>query len=112
MIKQIMTREEMIKQMEGNYIDVSYEWLMKNDYEMLDWVRKSDYWGRGQEKTPSIEKAWLRLEFDEGGVRYTATATEEVDVEQSLNNQPPWGEDNWEDWNDIDLIPYYNEMQK
>jgi hypothetical protein len=112
MIKQIMTREEMINEMKGEIVTVSGEWLEENDPEMLEWITDSKYWGRGYEKTPSREKACLRLEFDEGGVRYIATVAEEVDVEQSLNHQIPWGEDRWEDWNDIDLIPYYNEMQK
>jgi hypothetical protein len=107
MIKQIMTREEMIKQMKGNYIDVDYEWLMKNDPEMLDWVCKSDYWGRGFEKAPSREKAWLRLEFDEGGIRYIATTADEIDVHHSLGEQPPWGEDHWEDWKTEDIQKYY-----
>jgi hypothetical protein len=111
MIKQIMTREEMINEMKGEIVTVSGEWLLENDPEMLVWITSNKYWDIGYEKTPSREKVWLRLEFDEGGVRYTAT-TEEVDVEQSLNNQIPWGEDSWEDWNDIELIPYYNEMQK
>jgi hypothetical protein len=111
MIKQIMTREEMIEEMTGERILLDAEWLEENDPEMLDWITSSKYWDMGYEKTPSREKAWVRLEFDEGGVRYIAT-TEEVDVEQSLNHQIPWGEDSWEDWNDIELIQYYNEMQK
>jgi hypothetical protein len=111
MIKQIMTREEMIEEMTGERILLDAEWLEENDPEMLDWITDSKYWDMGYEKTPSREKAWVRLEFDEGGVRYIAT-TEEVDVEQSLNHQIPWGEDSWEDWNDIELIQYYNEMQK
>ena len=105
----IMLREEMIEELTGEIVTVGGEWMEENDPEMLDWITSNRYWGRGYKKAPSREKAYVRLEFDEGGVRYIAiaTAADEVDVDQSLNNQPPWGEDTWEDWTVEDIKKYY-----
>jgi hypothetical protein len=114
MIKQIMTREEMINEMKGEIVTVIGEWLLENDPEMLEWITDSKYWGRGHENIEiKPEDAVLEVHFKSGGVTYNVTFEGHPEgVEQSLNNQPPWGEDSWEDWNDIELIPYYNEMQK
>ena len=108
-----MTREELIKKLKGNTIEVDAEWLEENDSELLDWITSSKYWGRGVDDRPDREKAVVRILFDEGGVAYIATHDSEgVDVKQSLNNQPYWGEDEWEDWGDIQqLKTYYEKLQ-
>ena len=110
----IMTREEMIKQMEGERILLDAEWLIENDEEMLEWIIASKYWGRGHENIEiKPEDAMLELHFGSRGVTYNVTFEGHPEgVEQSLNNQPPWGEDTLEDWEDEELITYYNEMQK
>ena len=114
MITQIITREEMIEQMKGEIITVGGEWLLENDEEMIDWITGSKYWGRGHENIEiKPEDAILEMHFGSRGIDYNVTFEGHPEgVEQSLNNQIPWGEDSWEDWNVIDLITYYNEMQK
>jgi hypothetical protein len=111
MITQIMTREEMIEEMTGERILLNAEWLEENDPEMLDWITDSIYWDRGYDRKPDPSEAIVELQFDEGGVVYYANLEASPNKYPS-QNQPPWGEDHWEDWEDIELIPYYNEMQK
>ena len=110
----IMLREEMIKQMEGEIVTVDGEWLLENDGEMIEWITDSKYWGRGHENIEiKPEDAILEMHFGSRGIDYNVTFEGHPEgVEQSLNNQPPWGEDTLEDWNDIELKTYYNEMQK
>ena len=104
-----MKRNDMINEMAGNYMDVDYEWLKENDPEMIDWVCKSDFWGKGYDEIPERDRLWLRLHFSDNGVGYIATAADEVDVDHSLSEQPYWGENNWDDWDDIEqLTVYYN----
>jgi len=105
----IMTREEMIKEMEGKIITVGGEWLLENDEEMIEWLTGSDYWGRGFEDMEiNPEDAVLEMHFESRGVAYKATFEGHPEgVEQSLNNQPMWGDDNWKDWDTEDIKKYY-----
>jgi hypothetical protein len=109
MIKQIMTREEMINEMKGEIVTVSGEWLIENDEEMLEWIIASKYWGRGHENIEiKPEDVVLELHFGSRGVDYNVTFEGHPEgVEKSLNNQPPWGEDTWEDWEDEDIKKYW-----
>jgi hypothetical protein len=108
----IMTREEMIKQMEGEIVTVGGEWLIENDEEMLEWIIASKYWGRGYENIEiKPEDVVLELHFGSRGVDYNVTFEGHPEgVEQSLNNQPPWGEDTWEDWEDEDIKKYWKKL--
>jgi hypothetical protein len=105
----IMTRKEIIKEMEGSIIKVDGKWLAENDEEMLDWLTGSDYWGRGFEDMEiNPEDAVLEMHFESRGVAYKATFEGHPEgVEQSLNNQPMWGDDSWEDWGDNELLKKY-----
>jgi predicted transcriptional regulator len=102
----IMLREEMITQMEGERILLNAEWLMKNDPEMLDWITDSIYWDRGYDRKPDPSEAIVELQFDEGGVVYYANLKASPNKYPS-QNQPPWGEDRWEDWEVEDIKKYY-----
>lgn len=105
----IMTREEMIKEMEGKIITVGGEWLLENDKEMIEWLTGSEYWGRGHEDIEiKPEDAVSEMHFETRGVAYKATFEGHPEgVEQSLNNQPMWGDDSWEDWDTEDIKKYY-----
>ena len=105
-----MTRNDMINEMAGNDIDVSYDWLKSNDPLMLDTIYNSKYWEIGEEKQ-EIDKLWVRLHFSDTGVSYTATTADEVDVDYCLGEQPPWGEDELEDWTTGVIEKYYNEFK-
>ena len=107
-----MTRNDMINEMAGNYIDVDYEWLKENDPEMIDWICTSDYWIMGSDETLERTKLWLRLHFSDNGIGYIATAADEVNVDHCLGEQSYWAEDEWENWDDIEqLTVYYNEFK-
>ena len=103
-------RKEMIKKMAGKNVDIDYGWLKENDPEMIDWVCKSDYWGRGYDEMPKRNKLWLRLHFSNSGIGYIATAADEVDVDHCLGEQSYWGEDEWENWETEDIEKYYNKL--
>ncbi|MCF8002514.1 MAG: type II toxin-antitoxin system HicB family antitoxin [Halanaerobiales bacterium] len=109
----IMTREKLIEKLKGKRILVDAEWLEENDSELLEWITSSEYWGRGYDYTPGRSEAVIKIECDEGGTRYYATFESHPNgVQQSLNNQPAWGEDKWEDWDDIEqLKKYYKEVK-
>jgi len=110
----IMTREEMIKQMEGEIITVGGEWLLENDPEMLGWLTGSKYWGRGHGNIEiKSEDAILQIHCGSRGVSYKATCEGHPEgVEQSLINQPMWSEDHWEDWKTEDIQKYYMLVKK
>ena len=101
-----MTKEEMIKEMAGQRVQVNAEWLEKNDQGLLDWVASNKSWGRGFDEVPDRDTAIVRIEFDERGTRVYATTSIVDDVQQSLNNQPAWGEDSYEDWTKEELEKY------
>ena len=106
-------REFMIKELIGNRIKVDAEWLKENDIELLYWIIGSEYWGKGyneynKEKELTSDMAVVELHFNEGGVGYIATHNDgKIDVRQALNNQPYWGEDDWEDWDNLEVIEKY-----
>jgi len=108
----IMIREEMIKQMEGEIVTVGGEWLLENDEEMIEWLIGSKYWGRGHENIEiKPEDVVLEMHFESRGVAYKATFEGHPEgVEQSLNNQPPWGEDCWEDWTVKEIEKYWKKL--
>ena len=105
----IMTREEMIKQMEGKIVIVGGEWLLENDEEMIEWLTGSDYWGREHDDIEiKPDDAVLEMHFESGGVAYKATFEGHPEgVEQSPNNQSMWGDDSWKDWETEDIKKYY-----
>jgi hypothetical protein len=108
----ILMREEMIKQMEGEIVTVGGEWLLENDEEMLEWITDSKYWGRGHENIEiKPEDAVLEVHFESRGVAYNVTFEGHPEgVEQSLNNQPSWGEDSWEDWTVGEIEKYWKKL--
>ena len=110
-----MTKKEMIEELKGQRFTAGAEWFKENDPEMLDWITGSEYWRRGFDEVPPEETAVIRVEFGECGVTYTATANfEGIDVDQALNNQSPWGENRWDDWEDADkeyIKKYYDALQ-
>jgi len=94
-----MSRKELIIDLIGQSITKSAEWLQENDPQLLDWIVSSKYWGRGFDEEPDRSAAVVELYFWDSGVGYTATFEGHPEgVRQSLNNQPTWGQDNWEDW--------------
>jgi hypothetical protein len=102
-----MRKEQMIAELVGKTVVVGGEWLLENDPEMLDWITSSKYWGRGHENIKP-EDAVLEMYFESEGVTYKATFEGHPEgVEQSLNNQPMWGEDSWDDWETEDIKKYY-----
>ena len=102
-----MTKKEIINQLKGKTVLADYDWLKKNDPEQIDWVYSSEYWGRGFDYTPDEREMYLELYFNECGVAYIATyESHPQGVRQSLNNQPHWGEDNYEDWEKEQLEKY------
>ena len=105
----IVTREEMIGGMKGEIIKVNGDWLAENDEEMLDWLIGSDYWGRGFEDVEiKPEDAVLEMHFESRGAAYKATFKDHPEgIEQSLSNQPMWGDDSWEDWKTEDIKKYW-----
>lgn len=109
-----MTREEMIKEMVGERIIVGAEWIEENDPHLLDWITSSDYWGRGYDHTPERSEAIVELRFDDGGVRYYGDfeSSDTQPGEDPSQNQGPWGEDEWEDWGDIEQLKKYYMLVK
>ena len=99
-----MTRNDMINEMKGNSIIVSYNWLRENDTETLAYIQESNYCDFKEEETV------LEVQFDEGGTRYYACA-EWADCETPSQNQPEWWEDSWEDWETKDIQKHYNEFK-
>jgi len=109
----IMTREEMIKEMVGENVVVNAEWIEENDPHLLDWITKSNYWGRGYDYNPERSEAIVELQFDEGGVRYYADFESSDSQDRwPSQNQEPWGEDEWEDWGDIEQLKKYYMLVK
>ena len=108
-----MKRKEQINSLIGHNIIKSAEWLEKNDPELLDWIVMSEYWGRGYDEKPDRSAAVVELYFRESGVSYTATFEGHPEgVRQSLSNQPTWGQDSWEDWEDEQLELYLIEIKE
>ena len=110
-----MTRKELIEGMKGNSIIVDAGWLEENDPEMLEWLTGSEYWCKGFENMEiNPEDAVLEMHFESRGVAYKATFKGHPDgIGQSLNNQPMWGDDNWEDWDDMEqLRKYYQKIKE
>ena len=103
-------RKELIEKMTGERVVVDAEWLEENDPEMLAWITSSEYWRRGYDRNLEASETIVELKFDEGGVAYYANLEANKDKYPS-QNQPPWGEDNWEDWSVEDIKKYY-EMVK
>lgn len=102
----IMTREEMIKEITDEKVLINAEWLEENDSEMLDWITSSKYWGKDYEERPDRSEAVVELHFNENGVEYYADLERSKDDYPS-QNQPPWGEDSWKDWEVQDIKKYY-----
>jgi len=106
-----MIREEMIKQMEGERILLDAEWLEENDEEMIDWITSNKYWGRGYDRKPDPSEAIVEFKFDEGGVDYYADFEgNDSNDRWPSQNQPPWGEDTWEDWTVEEIEKYWKKL--
>ena len=83
----------------------------ENDQELLDWITSSEYWGRGYDEKPARSDAIVEVHFNEDGVEYYATFKGHKDEDCPSRNQPPWGEDSYEDWETEDLKKYYKEAK-
>jgi hypothetical protein len=103
-------RRKLIGKLTGERILLGAEWLEENDPEMLDWITSSKYWGRGTDRKPDPSEAIVELKFDESGVAYYANLETDKDIYPS-QNQPPWGEDNWEDWAVEAIEKYYKKLE-
>ena len=90
-------RIKLIEELTGERLLLDSKWLEENDPEMLDWITSSKYWGRGSDRKPDPSEAIVELQFGEEGVQYYASTEGHQDFWPS-QNQPPWGEDSWEDW--------------
>jgi len=110
-----MRKEEMINEMRGETLRVDGEWLAENDPEMIEWLTNNKYWGKGFEgREINPEDAVLEIHFESHRVAYKATFEGHPEgVDQSLTNQPIWGEDDWEDdWEDDELLEKYYKLIK
>jgi hypothetical protein len=105
-----MTKGKMINDMIGKSIIVDAKWCKGHDEELLDWVTSSKYWGRGYNEEIPAKKAIIELKFDEDGVRYCAAFKGYKDDDCPSRNQPPWGEDSWDDWDYKAIKKYYDEF--
>ena len=103
-------RKKLIEELTGERVVVDAEWLEENDPELLNWITSSEYWRRGYDRNPEASEAIVELQFDEGGVAYYANLEANKDKFPS-QNQPPWGEDGWDNWSVEDIKKYY-EMVK
>ena len=103
-----MTKQEMIDKMIGRKVWVDAGWLKKNDSIMLDWIQEN------VDHTSKPSGIITKLEFDEGGVRYyttnVSTVRTIVEAYHNLDEQPPWGEDRWMDWEFEMVKKYYDEL--
>ena len=96
-------RKEMIKKMAGKNVDVDYGWLKENDPETLAYIQENKYCDFQEEETV------LEVQFDENGTRYYVCA-KWAECETPSQNQPPWWEDSWGNWETKDIAKYYNEL--
>ena len=101
----------MIEELKGNKLVENAEWFEKNDPEMLDWVVRSEYWGRGFEENPSRDQAVIEIQFTEEGIDIYATHEGSGYADCPSQNQPPWNRgDAWEEWEDSrELIESYHQ---
>ena len=103
-------RKKLIEELTGERLVVDAEWLKENDSEQLDWITSSEYWGRGSDRIPDPSEAIVELKFGEEGVTYYADLKSSQDNCPS-QNQPPWGEDTWEDWAVEEIEKYWKKLQ-
>jgi len=99
-------RKEMLEALEGKSLIKKAEWFEENDPEMLDWVTGSKYcdFERGE--------AVVEVQFSKSGVEYYA-CDKQADCDTPSQNQPPWGEDEIENWLEVDeeyIRKYYDEI--
>jgi len=98
-----MRKEQMIAELVGKTVVVTAEWCKENDdEELLDSITSSNNWGKGIERKLEKSEAIIEMHFDEGGVTYYADYESSKDDYPS-QNQPPWGEDSWDNW-DIEAV--------
>ena len=102
-------RIKLIEELTGERLLLDAEQLEENDPEMLDWITSSKYWGRGYDRKPDPSEAIVELQFGEEGVTYYADLEGSKDRWPS-QNQPPWGEDSWEDWAVEEIEKYYKKL--
>lgn len=96
--------EEMLDALGGETLIAGAKWFENNDTEILEWVMDSQYCDFER------EEAIIEVIFTKFGVQYYACA-EWADCDTPSQNQPPWGEDDIEDWQDADenyIKKYYN----
>ena len=97
-----MKKREMIRELTRERILLDAAWIEENDPELFEWITSSKYWGRGSDRNPDPSGTIVELQFGEDGVKYYPDG-----VKQSLDNQPVWGDGNWEDWSTEDIEKYY-----
>ena len=98
-----MTKDEMIKEMIGQRVQVNAEWLEENDENLLEWVVSRNYFINRDKDT-----AFVEIQFTEEEIQFTVTTTDVDNVAKAIANQEPWGCDIWEDWDKEDVELYYN----
>jgi hypothetical protein len=101
-----MKKQEMIKELVGESVIVDAEWLEANDPELLGSIISSKFWGLGYAKTLDPSEAIIEVQFTEEGLEYYVDLEANKDKWPS-QNQPPWGEDRWEDWEVEEIEKYY-----
>ena len=111
-----MIKEKMIEKLvEKGSIVVDSGWLKKNDEDLYYYLKEklqsfvADKANTADEENMKLFEAGeylIELVFDEGGTRVYAGETQQV-----INNQPPWSEDSWEDWETEMIEKYYWSIQ-
>ena len=112
-----MTRQKLIEKLKGNTITVTSDWLEENDdllYEFLkDKLQGFVVDPANEANEENIQQFFdgrylIDINFYDNGVSYAASYDR-----QSLNNQDNWGEDEWDDWDDIEQLKlYYNKVKE
>ena len=107
---EIKKQGKMIRELTGKRVLLDAAWIEENDPELMVWITSSKYWGRGPDRNPDPSEAIVELQFGEGGVKYYADLKGNKDT-WSSQNQPEWGEDNWEDWAVEEIEKYYKKLK-
>ena len=106
LIPENIFRKKLINEMDGERVLLDEEWLEEHDPETLGWITSSEYWGRGYDRKPDRSQVVVELQFDKSGVKYYADLEGSKDRWPS-QNQPEWGDGNWEDWAVEEIEKYY-----
>ena len=108
--------KEIIKKLEGEYITVGSNWVKENDEVLYEFLLEQLYMYKNKEANSTNKEDIINFEngdwlvevyFGPDGMSYCAGPDK-----QSINNQPPWGQDSWEDWEDEQLELYLIEIKE